>query len=333
MKISLFLNLKSIFLNLFLVCLVLLLIPITRVHALTQVSSRMITVTATVGEPKLTLFGYTSPSAVVNLTGIGVASQTTADQTGYFYFNKVFLPLPTIRLVNETQKELAYPELYLQAVDTNNRASSPVILPTLPIGPYEISVGPILISPTLTVEKGVFSPGEQIIASGQTIPNTEVTIYLANDQPKKWLDWFWKIIPFSFFNPPNTYAYFIPKYQIVSNNNGAFQFNLPNNINNGNVGWKVFASTSYLEAPSPKSNSLSFSILNFWQWIWLQIKNAVLALFVNLRPFLFWLIVLTEVLAIALLFYLNTKGILTEKFSGKQHEASDLNSGCQPPLR
>lgn len=305
-------------------------------NALTKVTYRQkasVTVTATVGEPKLILFGYTSPSAVVRLSGIGVASQTIADLTGYFYFNRVFLPLPTERWVSKTKQELAYPELYLQAVDTNNRVSSPVILPTLPIGPYEISVGPILISPTITLEKGSYSPGEQIIASGQTMPKSEVTIYLANDQQKKSSNWLWKMMPFSLFNPQNAYAYFIPKYQIVSDDNGSFQFNLPNNLTEGNVDWKVFASSTYFESPSPKSNTLSFSVLSFWQWLWSQIRNAVLAVIVALRPFLFWLIVSIETLSIIILFYLHTAAKMEEEFNGKKYAASGLRSGHQRPLR
>lgn len=275
-------------------------------NALTKVAasrSEYVTVSATVGEPKLTLFGYTSPSAVVNLSGIGVTSQTIADQTGYFYFDRIFLPIPTERWVSENITELAYPELYLQVIDTNNRVSSPVILPTLPLGPYEISVGPILMSPTITVEKGSFQPGEQIIASGQTTPNSEVTIYLANDQQKGTLDWLWKITPFSFLKPQKAYAYFIPKYQIVSDNNGNFQFNLPNNFTDGNISWKVFASSTYLNAPSPKSNSLSFSILNFWQWLLMQIKIIILGLFIILKPYLFWLILAFEAISIAILIF------------------------------
>lgn len=332
MNRSIFLNLKSLFLNLLLFLVALVLTSSTPVYALTKVS-HTVTVTATVGEPKLTLFGYTSPSALVNLSGIGVASQTIADQTGYFYFDRVFLPLPTERMINETQKELAYPELYLQAIDTNNRASSPVILPTLPIGPYEISVGPILISPTITVEKGSYLPGEQIVASGQTMPETEVTIYLANDQQNSPLDWLFKLSPFSFLNPPKAYAYFIPKYQIISNKNGSFEFNLPNNLTKGNISWKVFASSTFLESPSPKSNSLSFSILSFWQWIWMQIVNVVLAILAALKPFLFWLIVLIELLSIALLIYLSAATNIEEKFNGRKFSSFDLKSSDQPPLQ
>jgi hypothetical protein len=141
------------------------------------VSHTTITVTATVGEPKLTLFGYTSPSALVNLAGIGLANQTIADQTGYFSFNRIFLPLPTLHWVSPTYQSETYPELYLNAVDTLGRVSSPVILPNLPLGPYEITVGPVLLPPTLTLEKGQYLPGEQITASGQTIPNAEITIF------------------------------------------------------------------------------------------------------------------------------------------------------------
>lgn len=304
-------NLKSIFLNLF-VCLILFLSLPRPAYGLKNITSK-VTVMATVGEPKLTLFGYTSPSALVNLSGIGVTSQVIADQTGYFQFNRVFLPLPYDRWTTLTDYELAYPELYLQAIDTNNRASSPVLLPNLPLGLYEISIGPILISPTISLEKGSYSPGEQIVASGQTLPNSEVTVYLANNNQSGVLNWWQKINPFSFFNPPSIYAYFIPKYQIISDNNGNYQFNLPNNLTKGNIDWKVFSASLFLEEPTPKSNSLSFQVLSLWQYLWLLLLNFFKGALVALKPFLFWLIILIEFTCIILLFTANVKTHLKEK--------------------
>ena len=87
-----------------------------------------VTVTATVGEPKLTIFGYTSPQATVKLEGIGVSKETTADDEGYFFLDRVFLPPPTSRFVSNYRKTLAYPQLHLTAIDTNRRSTAPLSL-------------------------------------------------------------------------------------------------------------------------------------------------------------------------------------------------------------
>jgi len=257
-----------------------------------------ITVTASVGEPKLTLFGYTSPFAQVKLEGIGVISETTSNKEGYFYFDRVFLPMPTNRWVSENKMELAYPELYLLTVDTDKRASSPVLLPSLPLGPYEISVGPILMSPTISLEKGKYLPNEQVLANGQTTPISEVTIYLANQNKESFWQKLFYLTPLSFLYPHQTMAYFIPKYQIKSDENGRFQFNLPANSQISGKPWKVFAGVNFLDSPSPKSNTLNFVVLSFWQWLFELVAGFILAVFRLLRPYGMALLIVGEFLLI-----------------------------------
>jgi hypothetical protein len=261
-----------------------------------------VTVTATVGEPKLTLFGYTSPFAKVKLEGIGVAKETQSDEEGYFYFDRVFLPAPSERWVSESKIELAYPELYLLTIDTDNRVSSPVILPSLPIGPYEISIGPFLMSPTLTLEKGKYLPNEQVIASGQATPMSEVTVYLANQNKESFWQKLFYLTPLSLLSPHQTYAYFIPKYQIKSDENGRFQFNLPKNSQFSGTPWKVFAGVTFLDSLSPKSNTLNFAILNSWQWLVQLISGLFLTIIGLLKPYGLALLIFCEVLLILWLF-------------------------------
>lgn len=269
--------------------------------------SYTITVTATVGEPKLTLFGYTSPFARIQLSGIGVLREATGGDDGYFQFNRVFLPAPTLRWVSHFRQEEAYPDLSLIAIDTENRSSFPVSLPPLPLGPYEITVGPVLLSPTITLEKGVFRPKEQIIANGQTIPNSKVTIALANQTGSSSLfgRWFqpfsrlFHLLPITYLFPSQTYANFIPKYQIQVKDDGRFQFNLP--ANDANT-WRVFASTFYLDSPSPKSNTLTFEIQSWWRWLWEKILSFFLFFFNLLKPHLLLLFILAELAVIGLIF-------------------------------
>lgn len=265
--------------------------------------SYTVTVTATVGEPKLTLFGYTSPNAQVQLLGIGVAKDTLANEDGYFFFDRVFLPQPSLRWVSPYKIALAYPELYLLTIDTDQHTSFPTSLPPLPTGPYNIAVGPILLPPTLTLEKGKFLPGEQVIASGQTIPYSQTTIALANEQQKEeyknLFQLLQKLFTKALFLPSQTYAYSLPQYQINTGENGRFQFNLPANPSTDGLTWRVFAATRYLDSPSPKSNTLTFSVLTWWQLIWEILKAFLAKLLGLLKPFWWFFAILVELVVFA----------------------------------
>jgi len=270
--------------------------------------SYTVTVTATVGEPKLSIFGYTSPYANVRLEGIGVAKDTLAGENGYFEFNRVFLPSPTLRWVSGFKQALAYPELYLQAIDTDQRTSSPLTLPPLPTGPYEITVGPILLAPTITLQKGKFQPNEQVIANGQTIPDSQMTISLANQtlfssKVNRWdfiFQFFRKLfrfLPFAYLSPVQAYANFLPKYQIQIREDGRFQFNLPaNDVNT----WRVFASTFYLNSPSAKSNTLTFEVMGVWRWFWEKVKQIFALLWGFIRPYFWQIGIVLEILLVIL---------------------------------
>ena len=236
-----------------------------------------ITVTATIGEPKLTLFGWTSPFALVELRGSQVYAETTANIQGYFYFDRVFLP--------QTANS---PELCLSAIDTQDRTSFPTCLPPLPMGLYHIRIGPVLLAPTLSLEKGNFLAGQQVAARGETIPNTEVTIFLANETKGA----------ASLISP--AYAFSLPQYQIISDETGHFEFNLP--AGRGGVTppatWRVFASADYLDSPTPKSNTLAFKILFWWQCLW----ERLIIFLSNLKPYWWAVIILVEIVIIIFLY-------------------------------
>lgn len=251
------------------------------VYAATESIPYTITVSATVGEPKLTLFGYTSPHAEVKLEGERVSEETIANEEGYFFFDRIFLPRPTPD----------YPELCLTAIDTHHRVSFPTCLPPLPVGPYEITVGPVLLPPTLSLSKGNFLPTEQVVAEGETIPNTQATIFLANDFWTKGSGW--GILSALWISP--AYAYSLPKYQIQVDEKGHFEFNLPGIRP---ASWRVFAATTYLESPTPKSNSLTFRVLSWWEWLWEKLKAILMLILSLIKPYLWQVMILVEVLLI-----------------------------------
>lgn len=243
-----------------------------------------ITVSATIGEPKLTIFGYTSPQAFVELKGYRVSDSVIANKSGYFYFDRVFLPQPNPN----------YPEVCLTVIDRQSRISSfPTCLPPLPSILGEIKVGPVLLPPTLTLEKGEFLPGEQVKAQGATFPNSQVTIYLANEKPKDFLPS--QILNF-FISP--TWAFFLPKYETKSDNNGNFEFNLPAQSPQN---WRIYAAAKYLDSPSPKSANLAFRILGWWDWFWLIIKKILAIFWGFLKSNWWWLVIGGEIFLIFVL--------------------------------
>ncbi len=246
--------------------------------------SYQVTVSATIGEPILTIFGYTSPQALVKLDGFRTADHVLSDTTGYFRFEKVYLPLA----------DPNYPELCLTSVDTQSRLSNfPTCLPPLPGGRLDITVGPVLLPPTLSLSKGSilssskgnFLPSEQVIARGSTIPNAKVIVYLANDLGKKLA-----LIR-------SAEAYSLPIYETIADGRGNFEFNLP--ADQPSL-WRLFASAEFAGSPTPKSNTLVFRILNWWGWLW----ELVLTLFGLLKPF-WWLLVIA--LQMAIIFFLLKK--------------------------
>ena len=249
--------------------------------------SYQITVSATIGESRLTLFGWTSPQSLVELQGQRVSESVIANDQGYFFFDRILLPAPrsprSASGVGEV--EPTYPELCLTSIDTQSRASFPTCLPPLPLGSFDISIGPVLLPPTLNLSKGSFLPNEQAIAQGLTIPNSEVTIFLANNLTPS--------LRFSFI--PSVYAYFIPRYQIKADANGHFEFNLPAGPPAGGASWRVFATATHLGLPSPKSNTLTFRILGWWEWLLAQIK-LILGLIVGLaKPYWWQIIIFLEI--------------------------------------
>lgn len=249
-------------------------------HAAANPQSYEITISASIGEPKLTLFGYSSPNSLVQLSGQQVQEEVIAQENGYFIFDRLFLPSP----------HPEYPELCLNAVDTQSRISFPVCLPRLPIGPFNISVGPVLISPT-------FSLGNTY-AEGLTIPNSEVAVFLANDS--------------QFLRSrivKKVEAYSLPQYKIKSDSQGRFEFSLPT----AKVGnWRLFASAEFQGSPTPKSNTLNFKILSWWQWLLLILTNLFRAFLRLIKPF-WWLAVVLLEMIIATWLLIKRKALIRRK--------------------
>lgn len=217
-----------------------------------------VTFSTTIGEPKLTIFGWAPAQSQVKLDGLAVADTTTAAADGSFLISRVYLPPSSL-----------YPEICLQAHDAIGRTTQPTCLPRLETGHYNYTVGPVLLSPTLSLEKGEIIKGEAVAASGKTTPNTEVDIFLAR-------------------------TYSLPKYQIKSDKGGNFEFNLPTEAVDE---WRVFAGAGILGSNSPKSHTLTFRIHPPFYSFW-EIIKYILEL---LSPYLIYIIIFIEVLILTFL--------------------------------
>lgn len=197
---------------------------------------------ATVGMSYLSVYGYGPVNSEVNLKGFAVSEKTVSDETGLFRFSSVY------------NFSYIYPELCIQAVDNKNRVTQPTCIPPLPnnsIIPLE--VGPILLSPTLSLTDSKIVEGGESYLNGKTTPDTDVFIYLARDQKKELLSFI-----------PTVEAYNLPILNIVSNERGEFDINMPTS---DTASYKVFASTKFGGNLSAKSNTLQFAVVSgFRTW-------------------------------------------------------------------
>ena len=243
------------------------------IYASTKPNSHNVIVTASLGEPRLTLFGYTSPFAKVSLhDGASLFAEKMANSKGFFIFENLFV----LTKVGD---------YCLYSQDQEKRVSKPVCLPPLPEGNFITSVGPVIMPPTLSLSKGQSLPGDQVTASGETIPNTETTIALFKEEKQ------------SLF-VRRIYAASLPRYEVVADKNGHFSFNLPSTSTNT---YRLFANSYWQEKKSPKSNTLTFKVLSIWEWLLEKIKITLKTGSGLIQPSNLGLIIFAQCLLILLL--------------------------------
>jgi hypothetical protein len=227
-------------------------VPIVNGTSGTQLKLETI-VTAYVGKPKLTLYGFGPANAQINLTGIGVVDTTLSVDTGYFEFINVYFPEPTL----DENGKYYYPEICLQGVDkVLGSSTQPTCIPPLEANQNYYYIGPVILSPTLLLEKGTLTKGEQIKAYGSTIPGTDVEVFLAREKT-----------PGSIFNiVRDAFAYYIPSYQVRADSSGYYEFNIPADSPDT---WKITTGDITSGSNSPLSNSLSFEIVpTYYTILW-----------------------------------------------------------------
>ena len=210
-------------------------------------------ISAIVGQGIFTIEGDTSPQATVELTNSqgNIGKQTTqADSKGHFIFTNIILPRNP-------------GELWLQATDKKNLTSFPLALPQPPPGIDKIEN--IILSPTLAQTNNKFLKNSQGFAWGYGIANSQIEINL------------FKAPRFSLLKP--VFAQQPLKFKVNTNQNGYFQFNLPNQTL---ADYKIFAGNIFQDNYSPKSTILSFRVIAWWERLWQQIISLAAKLALGL---------------------------------------------------
>lgn len=233
-----------------------------------------VTISASIGQNQVTIDGYTSPQSRVELSSPRVFAVTYSDQEGYFLFDKTILPRDPS-------------DLCLISIDNHNRHTLPICIPPPPPTNYHTNIGPVLLPPTISLENDKINPNSTILTSGQSIPNSQVSIhfYKTND----------KALSF----PKQVQAYSLPSLSVKSDKDGNFNLNLPTAYASD---YRLYASTKFKSDYSPKSNTLIYFLPSLF-WLFLQ-QNAYLIYFIPIY-----------LLTLSLFFYL----IYTYKKSKPRH--------------
>lgn len=232
---------------------------------------------ASIGEFHFTLFGYTSPSAEVSLNGQGIADETSADSTGYFEFENRFSPFSSR-------------EACLSSKDQFGRVSSPVCLSPFPVN-YNVSIGPVIIPPTISLDKSNYFTNDEILLTGQTIPDTDINLSMFT-QPST----FKLLNPFPFLSSNFSLirpveAFSIPQLIAKSDYKGNFSIFLPSSQAQN---YRIFTQVDYQDNPSTNSLAITVKVLP----VWMIVIKFFLFLFSLIKPRLLEILILTEIIYI-----------------------------------
>lgn len=196
-----------------------------------MITTKPVTVSASIGLHQATIFGHTSPNSRVEITSPRVYALTFSNSSGYFEFTKTLLP------PNPS-------DLCLSSTDDSGRRSLPVCIPPPPPENYHTNLGPIILSPTLTIDANNLKAYATTPASGLTIPDSTVLIHFYQVSSSRSLI-------------PEVQAMNLPPLETKSNNQGQFSLSLPTDHYGQ---YRLFATTLFDNNSSPKSFSLNYQL-------------------------------------------------------------------------
>lgn len=259
--------------------------------------SSSVKIEAFIGEHRFTLFGYTSPYALVTLSGLGIFDQTRANGDGYFIFNNRFSPFSPR-------------EACLTAQDQMGRLTSEVCLPPFPTN-YNTKIGPVIMPSTVSLNKQNYWLGDEIILSGQTIPNSEVNLSFFSEKTSiSTLN----IIIERLLPIRKILALSLPPLTTRSDEKGNFAIALPSSFPQK---YRLFTQTNYLQKNSPESRKLTIEVLHWWMIIF-KIFGLIISL---IKSRLLEIIILSEIIALLIYLYhkyLHPKQLAIVKWEKKE---------------
>ena len=208
-----------------------------------------------IGDFHFTLFGYTSPHAEVTFDGQGIYDKAYADENGYFSFDNRFSPFSPH-------------EACLSSKDQFGRISSPVCLSAFPVK-YNVSIGPVLIPPTLSLNQEYYYTNDQITLSGQTIPNSDINLSVFTKQERLSL---LKTVFVKLIKPVEAFSF--PELTARSDSKGNYSLSLPSS---NPETFRLFTQTKFNDSMSPTSIKLNFKVMPVWMII-IQFFTSILLL-------------------------------------------------------
>lgn len=243
------------------------------------------------GASHYTIFGYTSPKAEVTLQGIGIFDRTTARDDGYFAFENQFSPFKAR-------------EACIIAQDQFGRLTPEVCLPPFPVT-YNVNIGPVVMPPTISLDKPLYYVSDEVILTGQTIPSTKVHISSFTSHSNRLLEFMAAVDRSAAITYP-VEAYMIPQVEAEADDKGNFSISLPSSSVNQ---YRIFTQTALDNEASPKSLTLSFTIYPIW-YIFIQYLTLLIQL---LNKYLVEVLITLNILVLLILTlrkYLTAHGVI-----------------------
>ena len=241
--------------------------------------SSNVTMSLSIGDHRFTLFGYSSPYALITFSGLGIFDQTQADENGYFIFNNRFSPFSPR-------------EACLHSQDQLGRITSEVCLPPFPTN-YNVKIGPVIMPPTLSLDKENYWVGDEVVLTGQTIPNSSIILsFFSQPTPLSTIN----NLLAKFAPLKKAFALSLPPLSVKADEKGNFALGLPSSISQK---YRLFTQVNYQEKNSPESRNLTFEVLPWWMIVF-KILKLIISL-IKLR--LLEIIILGEIIALLIYLY------------------------------
>jgi len=193
--------------------------------------------------------GLTSPQAKVDFVSSegNIEITTIADDQGRFFFHSVLAPIQT-------------GDFCFLSYDIDGLVNNPLCFSPPPPN-TKTAIAGIVLSPTVSLNKGVFRQNESVEARGRTFPNAQIQIFMFERERSWWREQIDVIIPAALARTG-------PKLELSSDQKGFFSFNLPTQKSSQ---WRFFVGPRIEDNFTPKSNVLVFSVLSWWQWFLLKL--------------------------------------------------------------